>query len=830
MGSAGLEQEVDEDSGTCSASSNCSYGRCRIRRCCQILGILKRTFVDDLWSSSTPSSDGTSKTGAGEADESSTSSTKSLDPVTAEAKRKFYSSPSSSAISRTSSSSSSGSMLASWRGPVWDTATDVCTPLVEPSFSEHALAVTDRLENDMTFQTKLEKAKKSLEGEREGPASKVDATTASSSSGSGVGSGGRSPGPDFSFVDDIFAALQLQTTDHENKGSTRGLMNHEDQFQDKCLDFVRKRGYFLDSPFSEEEASFPLAYILLVHREIAQLERLLRAIWHRQNHYCIHVDVKASPAFRNQVRALVHCLNIARGRMASGVVGEEKKSTTTSSSSSLDVAYPSAKEGSTFLVSDPVAVYYASYTRVEADLRCLNDLAFVDYKYVVNLCGQDYPLKTNLELVRDFKALNGRGETFSVDPNWEDKLWRVREYWQIKPRYRAWINNERSCDGEEVCRQRKEHAKELDRDWRKFLRVVVSKTEKDSLPLPPQASYLPESFWKEKDEQASKTLLQEAGNTKTSTAASTTTSAVAAPTSASSSSSGQLALLAQNNAYEDTTFLERDDSKARPTTNTNWFGSPLGPVTGLFIGGAYYALPKPMMWIENTYSPDEMIWATLVRHWPWVPGSFSPHRDYDLTELRARSHLINFQIRSLRTKDFAQKHDPVQTQGKYFLVKFLYNYVIRFLLGYGEAEMAVIQRRGIVETLAKGANWNFNPFLAEKVFTTQNPVCRGKYVRGACVYGAMDLPWIRDQPHWIANKFDHRFDAMPIHCLDWKNFWSQRMNHIATTTRADVNSGVAGGAGRTSQSQTQENPPPAGRLLLSSGGNVGNSTFAGSPR
>ena len=29
------------------------------------------------------------------------------------------------------------------------------------------------------------------------------------------------------------------------------------------------------------------------------------------------------------------------------------------------------------------------------------------WKYVLNLCGQDFPLKTNLEIVRSLKALRG---------------------------------------------------------------------------------------------------------------------------------------------------------------------------------------------------------------------------------------------------------------------------------------------------------------------------------------------------------------------------------------------------------------------------------------
>lgn len=49
-----------------------------------------------------------------------------------------------------------------------------------------------------------------------------------------------------------------------------------------------------------------------------------------------------------------------------------------------------------FLASKLESVQYAHITRLNADLNCLNDLlerSEVKWKYVINLCGQDFPLR-----------------------------------------------------------------------------------------------------------------------------------------------------------------------------------------------------------------------------------------------------------------------------------------------------------------------------------------------------------------------------------------------------------------------------------------------------
>lgn len=60
-----------------------------------------------------------------------------------------------------------------------------------------------------------------------------------------------------------------------------------------CENFRRRRGYVL-SGMSREEEEFPLAYSILMYKDIEQMERLLRTIYTPQNAYCIHVDRKVS--------------------------------------------------------------------------------------------------------------------------------------------------------------------------------------------------------------------------------------------------------------------------------------------------------------------------------------------------------------------------------------------------------------------------------------------------------------------------------------------------------------------------------------------------------
>ncbi|KAK1117685.1 beta-1,3-galactosyl-O-glycosyl-glycoprotein beta-1,6-N-acetylglucosaminyltransferase 3-like, partial [Acipenser oxyrinchus oxyrinchus] len=140
-----------------------------------------------------------------------------------------------------------------------------------------------------------------------------------------------------------------------------------------CSAFVKNRR-FLTFPLSQEERDFPIAYSLVVHEKIEMFERLLRAIYNPQNVYCVHVDQKSPENFTKAVRAIVSCLP------------------------------------NVFVASKLEKVVYASWSRVQADLNCMKDLlaTAVQWRYLLNTCGTDFPIKTNAEIVQSLKVLNGK--------------------------------------------------------------------------------------------------------------------------------------------------------------------------------------------------------------------------------------------------------------------------------------------------------------------------------------------------------------------------------------------------------------------------------------
>lgn len=139
-----------------------------------------------------------------------------------------------------------------------------------------------------------------------------------------------------------------------------------------CYSFTKERKYIL-YPLSNEESEFPIAYSIVVHHKIDMLERLLRAVYMPQNYYCIHVDKKSSASFMAAVKGIASCFE------------------------------------NVFVASQLENVVYASWSRVQADLNCMKDLHHADaqWKYLINLCGMDFPIKTNWEMVQMLKALKG---------------------------------------------------------------------------------------------------------------------------------------------------------------------------------------------------------------------------------------------------------------------------------------------------------------------------------------------------------------------------------------------------------------------------------------
>ncbi|XP_047188970.1 beta-1,3-galactosyl-O-glycosyl-glycoprotein beta-1,6-N-acetylglucosaminyltransferase 3-like [Scophthalmus maximus] len=140
-----------------------------------------------------------------------------------------------------------------------------------------------------------------------------------------------------------------------------------------CPAFIKMRS-FITVPLSQEESDFPIAYSMVIHEKIEMFERLLRAVYTPQNIYCVHADQKSSEEFKKAVGAIISC-------------------------------FPNV-----FMATKLEQVVYATWSRVQADLNCMKDLVNSDvkWKYLLNTCGTDFPIKTNGEMVQVLKTLNGR--------------------------------------------------------------------------------------------------------------------------------------------------------------------------------------------------------------------------------------------------------------------------------------------------------------------------------------------------------------------------------------------------------------------------------------
>lgn len=142
-----------------------------------------------------------------------------------------------------------------------------------------------------------------------------------------------------------------------------------------CANFRESLRY--DSyPVSDEEKDFPLAFSIITYKDADQTERLLRAIYRPQNFYCIHVDKSSSPNLHGAMRAIADCFT------------------------------------NVFIVSKSEDIIYNHVSRLQADLNCMSDLLAISdkWKYFLNLPHQQFPLKTNLEMVKILKIYNGAND------------------------------------------------------------------------------------------------------------------------------------------------------------------------------------------------------------------------------------------------------------------------------------------------------------------------------------------------------------------------------------------------------------------------------------
>ncbi|CAF0798589.1 unnamed protein product [Rotaria sp. Silwood1] len=139
---------------------------------------------------------------------------------------------------------------------------------------------------------------------------------------------------------------------------------------------------------------FPLAFNILMHEKVEQFERLLRIIYRPQNYYCIHVDSDASISVYEGVKSIVQCFN--------------------------NVVLSSKRE----------KVIYATFSRLQADLNCMQDLIkYPSWKYLLNVANTELPLKTNSELVQILSIYRGYND---IEGRWKTRdMIRTEYVWKI---------------------------------------------------------------------------------------------------------------------------------------------------------------------------------------------------------------------------------------------------------------------------------------------------------------------------------------------------------------------------------------------------------------
>ena len=167
--------------------------------------------------------------------------------------------------------------------------------------------------------------------------------------------------------------------DHHKKKRPSNTYFQENINDIGCIKFKLSRGYRLNA-LDQEEENFPIAFNILMHKDIDQVEMLLRSIYRPQNSYCIHIDSKSDPDVVESVRAIASCFD------------------------------------NVFLASRLERVVYAGYSRLQADINCMKDQlkSPVKWKYLLNVAGQEMPAKSNLEMVKILKIYNGANDVEGI--------------------------------------------------------------------------------------------------------------------------------------------------------------------------------------------------------------------------------------------------------------------------------------------------------------------------------------------------------------------------------------------------------------------------------
>ena len=156
---------------------------------------------------------------------------------------------------------------------------------------------------------------------------------------------------------------------------------------------------FLHSQPTKAEVNFPLAFVLQLYKGAGLFVKQLQFIYMPQNVYCIHIDASSSLEFVNAVEQVVRCLP------------------------------------NVFVTKKRIKVIYLHVSTVQAQLNCVEELleSAVPWRYLLNLCGQDFPLYVNQGIVQALQALSGRTNAESCELT-NSTRGRTSSHYEVKER------------------------------------------------------------------------------------------------------------------------------------------------------------------------------------------------------------------------------------------------------------------------------------------------------------------------------------------------------------------------------------------------------------
>uniref|UniRef100_A0A0K0F143 Glycosyltransferase family 92 protein n=1 Tax=Strongyloides venezuelensis TaxID=75913 RepID=A0A0K0F143_STRVS len=143
---------------------------------------------------------------------------------------------------------------------------------------------------------------------------------------------------------------------------------------------INSRGFYSKVPLSDIEANYPIAYARNVYNNFHMLELQFLLSYAPQNHYCFAVDLKSTELYK-QLTSLAKCF--------------------------YNVYVPSKRYN-----MNSYGIYQAFST-----YECMKILINKKWKYLFILQNDDFPLKTNREIVEILKARNNTLDMEFRDPS-----------------------------------------------------------------------------------------------------------------------------------------------------------------------------------------------------------------------------------------------------------------------------------------------------------------------------------------------------------------------------------------------------------------------------